>query len=408
MVTPQPTTHYASWTVGAIRGALNTLQQGDFSTVDKLLNSMWEDDTFPSTLSQRINATLRSEFQLALPGEARDLNEVETKIQTHFPQMAPDCELFGMLEDYIMLGAGVGTIDWDTSDPKLWVPKLRALPAEFLRYDEGRRKWTYMAIEGELDVTPGDGKWVLMAAGQEPWTRGLLRGLAFLWFGKQMTLGDWQRYNQKHGLPIIKATVPLHHEKSEKDGFIDDLSEMQAEGVIGTPKDENGQGYDVDLLEARDTAWESFQTAAERADRKYQVALLGGNLGAEVTSQGANRAASETHAKSVDRDKAKTDAKALGTVLRDQLLVPFMQQNYPDATVIPFPFWDTNPEESIRQWVTAQSQFIHMLAQLPAAGYKLKNAVAIARDYDMRLEELAGGPDTGAGDGGGITHKETK
>lgn len=408
ITTPQVTQIHPAWSKGSIQSAILNLHDGHFDLAAQLLRSMYEDDEFPATLKKRINVTLRSEFNFDLPGESRDLTEAEEKSQVLFDRMAPDCELFDLMQDYIMLGAGVATIDWDFSVTP-WVPKLRHLPAEYLHYDKERMIYLYQAREGEQEVIPGNGKWVLLAAGQEAYNRGLILGLASTWFSKQLTLADWERYNQKHGMPIFKAKVPIYRDHKEKDQFIDDLSGIQSEGIIGLPQDENGAGYDLDLLEPRDTAWETFQTSLERADRKFQVALLGGNLGAEVTSQGANRAAADTHASGLDL-LAKADAKTLGTVLRDQLMTPFIRSNFPGTSqVIPFPFWDTCPEESIRAWVQSQSALVHMLGQMPAAGVKLKNIEQIGREYGLDFELLPGGPPTPQeADGGGISHETPK
>lgn len=411
IVTPQTTQIHPFWSKTAIQSAILNLRVGTFDLAAQLLRSMYEDDEFPGTIQKRINATLRSEFSLALPGESRPLEPAEEQAQVLFSWMAPDCELFDLLQDYIMLGAGVATIDWDDKhESGFWVPRIRHLPAEFLRYDTERRVYLYHSREGEELVEPGNGKWILLAAGQEAYDKGLILGLARTWFSKQLTLADWERYNEKHGLPIFKARVPIHRDATEKDRFVDDLGNIQTEGIIGLPQDENGNGYDLDLLEPRDTAWETFQNAVERCDRKMQVSLLGGNLGAEVTSQGANRAAAETHAASVDRDKAKSDAKTLGVVLKDQLMKPFVRVNFDRADqIVPFPFWDTCPEESIRAWVTSQSTFVHMLGQMPAAGVKLLNIEQLGREYGLDLELLPGGPVMAQpADGGGISHKTPK
>lgn len=410
-IVPQTTQIHPFWTSATIKSAILNLRDGTFDLAAQLLRSMYEDDEFPGTIQKRINATLRSEFHLNLPGESRPLNDAEEKSQVLFSWMAPDCELFDLLQDYIMLGAGVCTIDWDWKhESGLIVPRIRHLPAQFLRYDTELRVYFYHTRDAEEIVVPGNGKWVLLAAGQAAYDKGLVLGLARCWFSKQLALANWERYNDKHGLPIFKATLPIHRDTKEKDGFIDDLSAIQTEGIIGLPQDENGHGYDLDLLEPRDTAWETFQGASERCDRKMQVTILGGNLGAEVTSQGANRAAAETHAASVDRDKAKSDAKTLGTVLRDQLMTQFMRVNFESADqVIPFPFWDTCPEESIRAWVESQSALVHMLGQMPAAGVKLLNIEQLGREYGLDFELLPGGPVTAQpADGGGISHKTPK
>ena len=377
--TPRPV-----WNTQQIRHALLAQREGHFQEVAQLYDSLWEDDELPGTLQKRVNATLRAGFRLKIDGDDRDLNEAERAIQRAFPQFAADEQLFDLVANWIMLGVGVATIDWDTTGG-LWTPKLRVLPAEFLEYREHEQVWIYHSREGEQVITPGDGKWVLMTAGERGWIKGLIRGLAFLWYAKALAQGDWQRYSEKHGNPIFKVTTPIYANGDEKEEFVDALGELQSEGVIATPKDEDGNGYDVELLEATTLSWEGFKAFIERADRKMQVMLLGGNLGTEVATTGANRAAAEVQALNLDREKAMIDAKQLSVTLREQLLKPFMRLNFGETMDVPTPFWDVAPAEDVRGWVAAQTQFAELLNRMTTSGFKLDNAEKLAQDYGMRL-----------------------
>src|SRR5687767_6495598 len=229
IITPWQTSIRPTWTISGIRTALLAHRSGQMAMAAQLFDSMLEDDEFPGDLQKRVNALLRSEFSMKID-EDRKLNRREQQTQDMFPEMAPDGELFDLIASWLVLGVGVGTIDWDTSGP-VWVPKVRALPAEFLRHEEFERKWYYDAREGTKEVTPGDGKWILLTTGQRGWIWGLIRGLAVLWLSKQLTYGDWQRYCQKHGLPIIKAKIPIFRDDKEKDAFVEALSTIQSEGV---------------------------------------------------------------------------------------------------------------------------------------------------------------------------------
>jgi len=244
-------------------------------------------------------------------------------------------------------------------------------------------------------VTPGDGRWILWVNGERGWVWGLIRGLAMLWLTKQLTLQDWQRYNCKHGLPILKAKVPIFAAEGEKAAFIDDLGAMQSEGVIGLPQMEGEQAanYDVELLEAQDGAWQTFEANLDRSDRKMLCAVLGSNIGTEQSSDtGGSRAAAETSAKGLDQTIAKSDAKFLGSMLQEQLLRPYYRANFgPDAEPA-FPYWDTCPEEDAREWADARTAFVAMLAALPAAGYRLANLEEVASELGLELEETEQGP----------------
>src|SRR5690606_9302142 len=101
----------------------------------------------------------------------------------------PEGELFDFLHWYLHLGVGVATFDWTRSASR-WSPRLRTLPPHFLRFDEHRKAWLYNAREGELEVTPGDGRWFLLTRGQRGWMHGLVRRLAIAWVAKQLTIRD--------------------------------------------------------------------------------------------------------------------------------------------------------------------------------------------------------------------------
>lgn len=392
LLVPWQTGLKATWTVSSLRSALIQQRQGQLALSSQLFDSLLEDDEFPGTLARRVNATLEAPFcfkTIEAYGEKPKLSKRELKVQGLFPEMCPDDELFDMIANWLIMGVGIGTIDWDTSG-SVWMPKLRALPSEFAYYDHDARCWKYQVRDqAEMIVTPGDGKWVLFTHGQRGWIWGLLRGLALTWLGKQMAFCDWQRYSQKHGLPIFRAKIPIWRDDAEKTKFVEELGTLVSEGIIGLPQDENsaGQtsGYDVDLLEATTVSWQGFEAALARADRKMQVQLLGGNLGAEATSKGSNRAAAETHAGELQK-LAGGDQKRIGRALREQLLRPFYQLNYAGASDVPLPYWDANPIYDARAWVPAQAQFATTVKTLAEAGVGVKNLEESGRAVHLELE----------------------
>jgi phage gp29-like protein len=441
LLLPYQTGIKPTWTIKQIRSALTQHQMGSLGLSSLLFDSMLEDDEFPGTLKRRVDATLKSDFCLkpvqkesqpaksaapgpqkaAAPGAverddtkpapvepiepASELTPDQKKAADLWNDMVPYGQMLRFVADLLVMGEAFGTLDWDTKTyPGLWVPVFRALPTEFARWDHESRSWKYQAKvlraervggepvptsggEGlELTVTPGDGKWIHASLGDRGWLWGAVRGLALLWLGKQMTFCDWQRWCEKHGLPITKAILPIYRDEDEKDEFIAELGEMQREGIVGLPQDEEGKGYDLDLLEPKTVSWQGFQASLERSDRKIQVTLLGGNLGAEVTRSGGNMGAAETHSSELEK-LAKTDAGLLAEVLKKQLLKPFFELNFgPDAAKeLPTPFWDTCPDEDVRSWTTAQGQFAVTVKTLGEAGYEILNMGDYAARFDLKL-----------------------
>lgn len=387
IVNPWPTTPRPTWTIRSIRSALLQHRLGEFALVGQLAETLLEDDEIPGAIDTRVDATLASEFAIKPPDDREKLKPRERELEEAWCEIAPDDELFDLLFDYLFHGVAIGTIDWDTSG-ETWKPRLRALPVEYLRYDphaERGKRWTYQAQEGQLTVTPGDGKWFLMTRGERGWLKGLVRPLSLLWLGKALTLGDWERYCQKHGLPILAAKMPIYRDQQEKDNFVEDLVELQSEGVIGLPQDEQGFGYGLELVEPKTVSWETFKAKLERSDRKIQILCLGGNAQTESVGSAGNRATAETQSGALPK-KARADARKLSHCLRTQLLAPYFGLNYGEVPV-PIPYWDVAPEEEIRVWENSRLQFANMLKTLGEAGFKVKNLESVASDLGLELEE---------------------
>ncbi len=282
-------------------------------------------------------------------------------------------------------------LDWERSASE-WRARLRVLPPHFLRYDEVAKTWYYNAQEGELVVTPGDGKWVLLTRGQRGWMYGLVRQLAVPWLAKQLTARDWNRYNERHGLPIIKAYAPAIAKEDHKDQFWDDCTNLASEVVAQLPthldKDVPDAKFDIQLLEAQDKSWETFREHLDRCDRRFSVIWLGGNLSTEVASTGANRAASQTHADQL-RDKAKADGERVATDLRLQALWPITALNFASAVfeATPWPHWDTTPPEDVTARAQGQETFIRVVKSAEDAGYEVENLDALAEQHGLQLRK---------------------
>lgn len=389
IVTPWPSSPRTIWSEQRLSSALRAQMIGCLSLPGQLLDALREDDEIPGALQTRVDATLGSDFSLRssdpksieLPARARALANA-------WDEIAPTEELSDLLSDYLMLGVGVATLDWDfgAKPSSLWTPRLRALPPEFLEWDPWAKQWWYTARDSErLLVTPGDGKWILMTRGQRPFVKGLIRALADLWRSKQITLRDWARYCQKHGLPILKAKMPIFRDVAEKEAFVDDLVDLQSEGVIGLPQDDQGHGYDVDLLEPTTVSWQTFQQSIERADRKIQVTLLGGNAATETVGSSGSRSTAEVQARGLV-SKARRDADQLSCTLRDQLLGPYFAVNFAVGGDLPIPTWDVSPEADVQAWENSRLQFAAMLRSLREAGYSVANLDTVASDLGLELE----------------------
>lgn len=380
----------STWTVSEVRAALQQHADGNFSQSALLADSFGEDDVLPGVLEKRVDAVLGSDFALN-PVDAPNKQLSKRIVDQYGPvwwDMFPESELAELLSWYCMLGVAVAVLDWERGGSK-WTARLRVLHPQFLRFDHFRNVWIYSAKEGELVVTPGDGKWILLTDGQRGYMRGAVRALAITWIAKQLTIRDWNRYNERHGLPIIKAFAPAIADDEDQEQFWSDVKAIQSETVAQLPTDlgDKGARFDLELLEAKDGSWQSFKELLDRCDRRIMVHILGSNLATEVSGAGS-LAATKVH-RGVEISKATAGGQKLSTEIRQQGLFPIVSYNLAGVStidVIPWPRWDTAPPEDDAANATAAETFGKALVQISLAGYQVKNLDALAERYGLELE----------------------
>jgi hypothetical protein len=348
---------------------------GQLSLPALLAESMLDDDELAGALDRRVNAVTSSRFSLTTD----DAGASEPPDLGRWQESVPEAEVAELLRWYHLLGVAVGTVDWDED----WRPRVRALHPQYL-WRDGDGEWQYAAEGGTYHVTPGDGKWIVLTHGVEQgWRRATLRRLAITWLSKQYAIRDWNRYNERHGLPAVLAHVPMSVGEAETARFIDDVRRLNSEGVAALPVIDADQKFDLTLLEARDGSWGSFERLIERCDRKFAVNLTGSHLGAEQVGNGS-RAAAETH-RGVAAEQAQADAEYLSTELRRQLVVPWLALLGQDTDAAPWPTYDTAPDEDAAEAASAVKALGEALQAIQAAGYDVGNVDELAAKFGVEL-----------------------
>jgi len=391
-----------TWSPSDLRQAVADNRRGLFSRSSQLAESMLADDEYTSSLNRAIDEVLSSPFSLMPETEDGDPISISELIAEQLGAQWGKCiteeAMASILGWYLGIGAAVATIDWD----KEWRPYLRVLHPQFMWWDSELLNargqlgaMMYQTRNGAVEITPGDGKWFLMGS-RESWASCAVAAIGENWFVKRCAWRDWQRYNERHGLPIIKAFVPSSAEAQDKRSFIRDVSRVGSDTTVGLPTHlgPDGEQFDLDLLEAKDQSFDSFEKTLARCDRKIQIFFLGSNVGSETTSVGS-RAASEASA-DVTKRIASSRARRFGTYLRDQLVTPWALWTVPGATLdaMPWPSWQViaglEESTSIRWGAVADA-----IAKWSTAGYDVKNAIDIAAELGLTVEEKPA-PEPGA------------
>ncbi len=285
----------------------------------------------------------------------------------------------------IMNGFGVAELLWDTSRTP-WKLTLKPWHPQYIYYRWDIRRLVANTIDGPVVIEPGSGKWLVHApfGMYRGWIHAAVRAIADKWIIKQLAWRDRARYNERHGLPIIKAYVPAAGDAIQKQLFVQSMSTMGQEAVVGLPQNVDETGYDLELLEARDRAWETFRTTIEDVDRAIILTIKSQNLTTEVSE--GSFAAARQHG-NTEQVTLAFDDSTFAYDLYTQVARPFAQFNYGDPRKAPYSSWDVEPIEDY----VSKSRILQTLAQaifeMRQAGIKVDVAKLAAR-YGVTLDDV--------------------
>jgi hypothetical protein len=378
-----------SWTDSAIKRAQRELRAGNPCQAAKLAESMLGDDEFPNSMARACAEITGAAFSLAPEtgpngSPIAKSQKIADKLGKAWDCALPPAVLARLISWRLRCGLAIATIDWVN-----WEPKVRVLDPQFAWFDENRGVWIYNAKEGELVIRPGDGKWILLG-GLDDASSSAVCALGLDWYIKQCAWRDAQRYNERHGLPIIKAEVPVLAPQGERDAFVEDLSIIGTDTTVTVPTGmgQNGeQRFDVQLVEAKDQAFQTFFETLSRIDRKFQVFLVGSNASSELAGAVGSRAAAQS-SESVARTLAAARAKVIGQELREQFLTPWAMLTIPGAKEehIPYPSWSITSsaaESKSDAWMATAKA----VGEWKKAGFDVTNAIDLAGEMGLVLEE---------------------
>jgi hypothetical protein len=383
-----------SWTDSGIKNAQRQLRMGQPCQAAKLAESMLGDDEFPNSMARAIAEITGAAFTLAPEtgptGKPIGKSEaIAEKLGKAWDRALPPNVLSRLISWRLRCGIAIATIDWVG-----WEPRVRVLDPQYSWYDENRGAWIYSAKSGEHVITPGDGKWIFLG-GLEETSSSAVCALGLDFYIKQCAWRDAQRYNERHGLPIIKAEVPVLAPEGERQAFVEDLSIIGTDTTVTTPTGMGQDGklrFDVSLVEAQDQAFQTFFETLSRVDRKFQVYLVGSNASSELAGDVGSRAAAQS-SESVARTLAASRAKIIAQELREQFLTPWALLTIPGARAehIPYPSWSITSsaaEAKSAAW-KATAEAIEAWGK---AKYKVLNAVDLAGEMGLVIEEMPEAP----------------
>ncbi len=363
-----------SWTPAAAKSAYTQAQSGTLTAAADLCDALRSDARIRGVLETRKNSLFGCDLDFEVARHRRQSNPIvrALKDEGEFWAMAPESSLAQIFLWGLLLNIGLGELTWrrtetvgeaDAGDvvarDKRWTQLLTPKHPRNLRFDFVSRTWK-LTVEpiAEIDVEPGDGRWVMFTpfGDNRPWQHGLYWALALLWLSKSFSDFDWGRRNEARGRAALVGTTPDGSTDEDRKAFARQLYELRTKLGIALPP-----GYGLSAVEFGGTDHETFKARIDWADAAIGTVVLGQNLTADTRA--SSLAAPKTNDK-VRQDYLEWDAETLSTCLREQMLRPYANVRYGNAELAPWPVWGTEPPEDIVQLAETTDKAARALAAL--------------------------------------------
>lgn len=397
-----PLSSLAHWTVPAIRKALDQHQLGMFSQAALLTESLLGDGRVQTALNGRLKGiTMRHPHATPAPGDTG--GKYADLCLRLWADILHD-ELMDQVWMWsVIMGFNVCEIRWEMrviDGDTLWFPVLVPWHPFYLYYQVVDRQYIAITGDGTVPIVESDPKWWVMTpwGSYRGWLRGALRSVAPNWAVRQYALRDWARFSEQHGQPLKVLKPPAQADAGDKSRMLNQVSTLGSSTTIMLPQQTgpDGASWLLELLEAKDRAWEAFPGLLDHCDREIQQVLRGTNLTSEV--QGGSYAAAQVHADE-DSGYADSDARKLCASVRHVFRL-FLRFNFgPEAEML-CPRFRLEPPDKADVLALAQSQqaALGVAKQAKEIGWEL-DAKKFAERYSIPLLRV-GEPEPVEGDGG--------
>lgn len=370
-----------TWTVPGVRNALAEHAIGMFNASGQLIDIMMGDDRVQATLGSRRAGLFGREVRFKPANDSDAAKECLSAWADHWSS-AFDYAIPEMHDFAILAGLWPAQLVWDTSGP-IWKWYLRPWHLRYTYYHWGIRRFVALSQDGGVPIVAGDGKWVMHAPHGEyrGWIRGAVMAIAQPWIFKQFARRDWARFTEVHGMPIRKGICPAGADPAQRDAFEAALTQLGTETTLlveeGVDAKNGGNRYDLQLVEAQDTAWEAFPGLRDDCDTAITLALRHQNLTTAITSGGSYAAAQEHGQVAIQQEAS--DNIAWRTTIREQIAKPFAWLNYGDPDLAPWTDRDVVNTQEASANAEMFSKFGLAVEVLRRGGVKFKDVEALRR-----------------------------
>lgn len=356
----QQTVTPTRWYLADLESAEQLADLGDLSRAAQLMKAARKDGVYSGLLSTRTSGLVR------LPKRFRGDDEIVKRLKLDsfetrsvFDLMFPATELALLVGDGIELGVGIAEM---VPVPGRKYPVLMRLDPQHLRYRVEANAWIYVSADGPIEITPGDGRWVLHLPGGRvsPWQNGLWRAIAQAYIRKSHAGLHKDNWEGKLANPARVAISPAGAGEAQSDDWFRRVGSWGINTVFGT-----SPGYDVKLVESNGRGHQSFAETIRDQNNEMIIAVSGQTV---TTDGGSGFANADIH-KAIRADLIKASADSLAETINTQGLPAYIIAEFGAESLEPGAVveWDVTPPKDRNSEAAALEKTAQALTQLTTA-----------------------------------------
>jgi phage gp29-like protein len=387
------------WTPEKVEQARDEADSGAMMGIADLIETMKRDPRISGVLSTRTHGMLG--LPLTFTGgsdEARAClakGEDDEHPNAEWWKMHDESELAKLLSWGLLAGVGIAQ--------RIELPRLMGQPhryrietwsprwLSYYHYGYGHSskdpEWRVLTQDGPEPIVPGDSQWIMFTpyGRRRPWTEALWAQLAFPWLLKHFSLEDRANFGEVLGSPVWVGKTAHGGTEKQRNAFLGQLKRLGKSGKIVLP-----QGWDLQLVEAAAAGktGDVFDNQIKQSNEEITIALAG----QLVTTEGTSGFSAGNVQENIHQNLLRFDALTLGSCLREQSLEPWALWNYGMRSAAPYPKWNTEQPEDIKETADGMKSLgdavTSLNSALQASGIEV-DAVALAEKFGIPVKKRA-------------------
>jgi phage gp29-like protein len=315
---------------------------GQFYDASLLLDQIFRDDRIRAIWDIRVDSVLGCPQHFESAKDTAQGQRIADDAMESWWDMVPRAELKLLYRYGMCLGVSIAHRGWVKQQGE-WRLDLKTWHPGALWFNVADDVYYLRHQGGQIPILPDDPNWVLFTPYGYKYARlhGLIHALTELYLDRRWTFRDRARHSEVHGQPIRQGIAPSNATPQEMKDYKRALANAGTESTVMTKQGQEGNRWDIKLIEAASNSSEVFTDKKTSIDEDIAILFLGQSM--STTGQ-AGLGSQQKAGDSVRNDVKRADKVRFGDLSYD-ILCPWTKYNYGKEELTPRLELEVDPPE---------------------------------------------------------------